>query len=111
MRRDVVRPFNFGATMTAEQKLWMVVLLQGIAETDPQFVKAAGEIYAKEKVHKDALVFVASTEFDELCDVVNVSPEFMRKIKPAAAYAGATALLGQVRKPELIKATPEESCK
>lgn len=111
LTRVLSRPFNLGVTMSGEQKLWMVVLLQGIAETDPEYVKGAGEPYAKEKIHKDALVFVASTEFDDLCRSVNVTPKFMRAIKPAKAYLAANLLLAQVRKPDAINATPEELCK
>ena len=105
MRRTVTRPVNFGAEMTPEQKLWMCVLLQGIAETDRRFVKGDAAKYVKDRGRTDAVKFVASEDFENICSVVNVSPEFMRAVDPAKAFDGLGILLRQAKDQTPTEAT------
>ena len=71
-----------------EWKLWMCVLLQGIAEQDPDFARRNCENpkYELDRVVSTAKAWVKGEEFVQLCDKIGVSAPDMRRLAPARAH-------------------------
>lgn len=86
----------FKSPMTEEQLLWLAVVLQAISEQNPAFVltnlKFSQRERGKQRMALKAQAFVASEDFDAICDLANLPTEYLRSITPQQAHDALTKL-------------------
>jgi hypothetical protein len=91
--------------MTGEQKLWIAVLLQGLAEREERFVCVKSRYPARNErqracLSRKARSFVLSDDFSHICGQVGLSPELLRRIAPEDANAALQRLMYAADNPE-----------
>lgn len=76
-------------SMTNEQRLLLCVLLQAVAEQSPEYVlsdtSSKKRQRARERMAHEARTFVASSEFEEMAEFVDIPLELLRSLEPFQA--------------------------
>lgn len=82
-------PSSAKAVMLNERKLWLCVLLQAIAESDPKYVSTehGGKQgrQERERFSAEAKAFINSPEFETYCHMADIPVALMRKATPEKA--------------------------
>lgn len=84
--------------MVAEQRVWLCVLLRGIAETDIQNVTGIGGPAGKrerkrEALRANAVAWMASDDFEVVCQNAGVDVKYARLLSPERAEKAYQALV------------------
>lgn len=84
--------------MVAEQRVWLCVLLRGIAETDVANVTGIGGTVEKRNRKRDALrasavSWMASDDFEVVCQNAGVDVRYARLLSPAKAEQAYQAIV------------------
>lgn len=90
-----------------EQRMWMCVLLQGIAEQDERFLTSIGKM-SKSQAAAEAKSWLASEEFTECCGLAGVDPKFARRMSPERAHRVLGVIRGTSNDAEILRALQEQ---
>lgn len=72
--------------MPPEKKLMLSVLLLAVAQQNPANVRwLDSKIITRADIAADAVRFVGSDEFSEMCRCINIHTELLREMKPDQA--------------------------
>jgi len=84
--------------MTGPQKVWLMVVLQAVAEQDPKFVMSdAHRQYRqkrRERAAREAKTYLGSPDFEYVCELAGIDPSFARSLTPEKANDALNTLAG-----------------